>query len=198
MIIVAEYIWLKIANWMKMETKKFKLVIRMGIGMKKIGGIIRRNGSHMMIIRGKKKRSIGNKVMKFYEKEQPESKKKTEFESMLARFAVASKKTLEAVDAILRNQQASIHNIKQKVSDDMIFSVDIFDTFIESKMKEWKEDNLEGYMALKRMDLFPNTTSKDLKVFWKKAIMKNFKLILKNFHGVDKYLPRRGHRKNHD
>lgn len=117
---------------------------------------------------------------------------------MLARFAVASKKTLEAVDAILRNQQASIHNIKQKVSDDMIFSVDIFDTFIESKMKEWKEDNLEGYMALKRMDLFPNTTSKDLKVFLKKAIMKNFKLILKNFHGVDKYLPRRGHRKNHD
>lgn len=76
MIIVAEYIWLKIANWMKMETKKFKLVIRMGIGMKKIGGIIRRNGSHMMIIRGKKKRSIGNKVMNFMKRSNQSPKRK--------------------------------------------------------------------------------------------------------------------------
>lgn len=51
----------------------------------------------------------------FYQKVQPGTEKKSEFESILARFATASEKRHDSTDATLRNQQASIHNIEQQI-----------------------------------------------------------------------------------
>lgn len=34
------------------------------------------------------------------------------------------------------------------IGDDIVFSVDTFDKFLERKIQEWKENNSEGYMTL--------------------------------------------------
>ncbi|KAL7606448.1 uncharacterized protein LOC111914573 [Lactuca sativa] len=41
---------------------------------------------------------------------------------------------------------------KSKISYGMIFLVDTFDSFMEKKIQEWKENDLEGYMSLKEDD----------------------------------------------
>lgn len=51
----------------------------------------------------------------FYQEEQPPSNNKSEFELMLARFAVIYQKGHDAIDSTIRNQQATIKNMKTQL-----------------------------------------------------------------------------------
>lgn len=50
-----------------------------------------------------------------YQNEEPIPKKKTKFEAMLTRFSATSEKRRDENDVVLRNQQATIQNIEQKI-----------------------------------------------------------------------------------
>lgn len=59
-----------------------------------------------------------------------------------------SKLTLQVgYEAIkFRIDQALKHS---KISDDTVFSMDIFDTFLENETNEWKETEADGFMTIK-------------------------------------------------
>lgn len=95
---------------------KTQACFQVGIDMTKNGVSPRSNGIHLMNTWTKKKKNKGKKDVCSIKKSNPRMKK-SKFETMLAWFVTAFEKRHDAKDAIVRNQQASMHTSNNKLGN---------------------------------------------------------------------------------
>ena len=116
-----DLILLEIVTWTRTGIRRCKCATQVVTDMMKIGENPRKNGFLMMSTRRIRSRNI-NKKEEVFTKRRSMRKKEPSLEEMLTKFVAASEKrhndhdaAIQEASTMLRNQQASIHNIETQL-----------------------------------------------------------------------------------